>query len=167
MVMSMAATGFFRFALFFSKASWASSAMYGGSTGCLARFDRKFLHINWGLTCFNQYIYIYYTLYIYINTSYKYYPTNIFWDHFGKPAGLVAIYIYIYISIVCSKWCGIFLLHAHLYTSCMSCSLYTVSRGGSVCMCVCNVHSSLQLNTYYMYMISEFSTMNVYFIIIP
>ena len=32
-------------------------------------------------------------------------------------------------------------------------------------MCVCNVHSSLQLNKYYMYMISEFSTMNVYFII--
>ena len=137
MVMSMAATGFFRFALFFSKASWASSAMYGGSTGCLARFDRKFLHINWGLTCFNQYIYTIHYISILIH------HINIIQQiYFGIILGnqldwSLYIHIYIYISIVCSKWCGIFLLHAHLYTSCMSCSLYTVSRGGSVCMCVC------------------------------
>lgn len=97
----------------FNKASWASSAMCVGSTGCLARFYRKFLHINWGLTCFNQQIYFGIIL-----------GNQLDWS------------LYIYISIVCSKWCGIFLLHAHLYTSCMSCSLYTVSRGASVCMCV-------------------------------
>ena len=75
----------------FNKASWASSAMCVGSTGCLARFYRKFLHINWGLTCFNQQIYFGIIL-----------GNQLDWS------------LYIYISIVCSKWCGIFLLHAHL-----------------------------------------------------
>ena len=137
MVMSMAATGFFRFALFFSKASWASSAMYGGSTGCLARFDRKFLHINWGLTCFNQYIYIYYTLYIYINTSYKYYPTNIFWDHFGKPAGLVAIYTYIYIyQLFVRNDVGYFsYMPIYIPVAChVVCTQFPVE---DLCVCVC------------------------------
>jgi hypothetical protein len=50
-----------------------------GSTGCLARFYRKFLHINWGLTCFNQQIYfgiilgnqLDWSLYIYINCLFE------------------------------------------------------------------------------------------------
>ena len=75
-------------------------------------FYRKFLHINWGFNMVQ--------------------PTNIVWDHFGKPAGLVAIYIYI--NCLFEMMWDIFYMPIYIPVAChVVCTQFPVE---DLCVCV-------------------------------